>query len=286
MPTFHRTLGAALLGASFLGPVLAATTTAAVSATGATPPAAAATTQALLQKAVDGSWRSAANKARDRYRHPLATLEFFGIQPTMTVVELAPGAGWYTEILAPFLHDHGHLIEAGASPRFQQRLASDPAVFGHIAKFLPFSPPTQVALGPQDSADMVLTFRNAHDWLNRSPAALAAVFRSAFEVLKPGGVFGVVDHRAKPFANAVQSSKTLHRVPEDYMIELGLKTGFRLAGVSEINANPKDPENINVHHLPPDLVGPPSEHAKMRAIGESDRMTLRFVKPAPHPAGR
>jgi predicted methyltransferase len=286
MPTFHRTLGAALLGASFLGPVLAATTTAAVSATGATPPAATATTQVLLQKAVDGPWRSAANKARDRYRHPIATLEFFGIQPTMTVVELAPGAGWYTEILAPFLRDHGHLIEAGASPRFQQRLASDPAVFGHIEKFLPFSPPTQVALGPQDSADMVLTFRNAHDWLNRSPAALAAVFRSAFEVLKPGGVFGVVDHRAKPFANAVQSSRTLHRIPEDYMIELGLKTGFRLAGVSEINANPKDPENINVHHLPPDLVGPPSEHAKMRAIGESDRMTLRFVKPAPHPAGR
>ena len=273
MSTFPRTLGAALLGASFLGPVLA------VPATAAAPTTTAATTDARLHEAVDGSWRSAANKARDRYRHPIATLEFFGIEPDMTVVELAPGAGWYTEILAPFLHDHGHLIEAGASPRFRNRLASDPAVFGHIAKILPFSPPAQVALGPKDSADMVLTFRNAHDWLNHSPAALAAVFQSAFEVLKPGGVFGVVDHRAKPFANAVQSSRALHRIPEDYLIELGLKTGFRLAGVSEINANPKDPEDINVHHLPPDLVGPRSEHAKMRAIGEWDRMTLRFVKP-------
>ena len=269
MSSLHRILGAVLLGASFVGPVLAA------------PSSGPTSTDALLHKAVDGPWRSAANEARDRYRHPIATLEFFGIEPDMTVIELAPGAGWYTEILAPFLYDHGHLVEAGASPRFQKRLAADPAVFGHIAKVLPFSPPTQVELGPKDSADMVLTFRNAHDWLNRSPAALAAVFRSAFEVLKPGGVFGVVEHRARPFANAVQSSQALHRIPEDYLIDLGLKTGFRLAGVSEVNANPRDPEDINVHRLPPDLVGPRSEHAKMRSIGESDRMTLRFVKPRP-----
>ncbi len=286
MSSFPRILGTALLGAAFLGPVLAVPATAAAPTTTSASATGAASTDTLLREAVDGSWRSAANKARDRFRHPIATLGFFGIEPGMTVVELWPGAGWYTEILAPFLREHGHLIEAGASPRLRSRLASDPAVFGHIAKFLPFSPPTQVALGPKDSADMVLTFRNAHDWLNRSPAALAAVFRSAFEVLKPGGVFGVVEHRARPFENAVEVSRALHRIPEDYLIELGLKSGFRLAGVSEINANPKDPEDINVHRLPPDLVGPKSEHAKMRAIGESDRMTLRFVKPMPRTACR
>jgi len=244
----------------------------------AMPAASTANTAALLNRAVDGSWRSAANKARDRYRHPVATLRFFGIQPGMTVIELAPGGGWYTEILAPFLYDHGHLIEAG-SPKFEARIEADPAVFGHIVKLVPFAPPRKVNLGAADSADMVLTFRNAHDWLNQSPASLDAVFESAFDVLKPGGIFGVVEHRAKPFADAVQSAKLLHRIPEDYLIALGLKTGFRLQGVSEINANPQDPEDINVHRLPPDLAGPDSEHAKMKAIGESDRMTLKFVKP-------
>lgn len=245
----------------------------------------------LLRHAVDGSWRSAAHKARDRYRHPVRTLEFFGLKPDMTVIELDPGSGWYTEILAPVLHAHGHLIEAAppanaGSPfmrrmagAFDSKLKSDPAVYGDV-RTVPFAPPGEVKLGPPDSADMVLTFRNTHDWLNHSPATLAAVFRAAYEVLKPGGVFGVVEHRARPYENAVQSSRDLHRIPEDYMIELGLKTGFRLAAVSEINANPKDDETVNVHRLPPDLAGPASEHAKMSAIGESDRMTLRFVKPA------
>jgi predicted methyltransferase len=241
---------------------------------------------AMLKEAVAGSWRSDANKTRDQYRHPVETLEFFGIKPDMTVVELAPGGGWFTEILAPFLYAHGHLVEAAPPPRgggpgkFGQKLKADPKVYGHVAKIVPFSPPDQVNLGPDGSADMVLTFRNTHDWLNRSPRTLDAVFQAAYKVLKPGGVFGVTDHRAKPFADAVQSSKALHRIPEDYMIEAGLRAGFRLAGVSEINANPKDPEDVNVHRLPPDLAGPDSEHAKMKAIGESDRMTLKFVKPA------
>ncbi|HEY3520316.1 MAG TPA: hypothetical protein VGK80_04665 [Rhodanobacteraceae bacterium] len=240
---------------------------------------------ALLKKATAGSWRSAANRARDKYRHPVETLTFFGIKPDMTVIELDPGGGWYTEILAPFLYANGHLIEAASPPRgsspgkFEQKLKADPKVYGHISKVVPFSPPDKVNLGPENSADMVLTFRNAHDWLNDSPRTLDAVFKAAYRVLKSGGVLGFTDHRAKPFANAVQSSKALHRIPEDYMIEVGLRNGFRLAGASEINANPNDPEDINIHHLPPDLSGPDSEHAKMKAIGESDRMTLKFVKP-------
>lgn len=244
----------------------------------------------LLHQAVAGHWRSPEHKARDQYRHPIETLEFFGLQPDMTVIELSPGGGWYTEILAPVLHDHGQLIEAAPpadshskfmrrmATRFDAKLKSDPAIFGKVQQ-VPFAPPDEVALGPDGSADMVLTFRNTHDWLNHSPETLAKVFAAAFKVLKHGGVFGVTDHRAKPFADAETSSKTLHRIPEDYMIALGLQAGFRLAGASEINANPKDPEDINVHRLPPDLAGPDSEHAKMQAIGESDRMTLKFVKP-------
>ncbi len=279
---FHRTCAFFSL---FAGALLIA------SGASAGPIASSNDTSALLKEAVNGSWRSAAHKARDEYRHPVETLEFFGIRPDMTVIELSPGGGWYTEILAPFLYEHGHLIEASAPmdshSKFMQRMAkafdaklkADPAVYGHIEKVIPFAPPEQVNLGPDNSADMVLTFRNAHDWLNHSPANLNAVFKAAYNVLKPGGVFGITEHRAKPFANVVESSKALHRIPEDYLIEAGLEAGFRLAGVSEINANPKDPEDINVHRLPPDLAGPDSEHAKMQAIGESDRMTLKFVKP-------
>ncbi|MGB9429767.1 MAG: hypothetical protein WCC11_07825 [Gammaproteobacteria bacterium] len=279
---FHRTR----LLSSLLAGVLAI-----AAGANAGPIAASANTGALLQEAVNGSWRSAAHKARDPYRHPVETLEFFGIQPDMTVIELEPGGGWFTEILAPFLYDHGHLIEASApmdshssfmqrmAKAFDAKLKADPAIYGHIEKVIPFAPPEQVNLGPDNSADMVLTFRNAHDWLNHSPETFDAVFKAAYKVLKPGGVFGITEHRARPFENAVDSSKTLHRIPEDYMIEAGLKAGFRLAGVSEINANPKDPEDINVHLLPPDLSGPDSEHAKMKAIGESDRMTIKFVKP-------
>ncbi|HEX5209447.1 MAG TPA: hypothetical protein VFW10_16850 [Steroidobacteraceae bacterium] len=245
---------------------------------------------AALQHAVDGSWRSAANKARDRYRHPIETLEFFGLRPDMTVIELEPGGGWYTEILAPVLHDRGHLIEATPPPTegkpfmrhmaqgFADKLKANPAVYGKVTT-VPFAPPSELNLGPPGSADMVLTFRNTHDWLNGSPAELAAIFKAAYDVLKPGGVLGVTEHRARAYADPLQSSRALHRITEDYMIEVGLKAGFRLGGVSDVNANPKDPETVNVHQLPPDLAGPAGERARMQAIGESDRMTLKFVKP-------
>lgn len=251
----------------------------------------AAGVDASLQHAIAGSWRSAANRARDRYRHPAETLEFFGLRPDMTVIELEPGGGWFTEILAPVLHDNGHLIEAtppatGGSAfshrmatAFDSKLKADPAVYGNVST-IPFAPPSQVALGAPGSADMVLSFRNLHDWLNQDPATLAAIFQAAYRVLKPGGVFGITEHRARPYEDATAISRALHRIPEDYVIELGLKTGFQLGGVSEVNANPKDMETINVHRLPPDLSGPAGERARMQAIGESDRMTLKFVKPA------
>ncbi|HET6905994.1 MAG TPA: hypothetical protein VFH52_03490 [Rhodanobacteraceae bacterium] len=275
--TCWKVVAFALLGAVSAGSVAYAADSGPIAASG--------DTATLLKEAVNGSWRSQANKARDQYRHPIETLTLFGIKPDMTVIELDPGGGWYTEILAPFLYANGHLVEAAPPPRagrpdrFGQKLKADPKVFGHVAKVIPFSPPKQVNLGPDNSADMVLTFRNAHDWLNDSPQTLDAVFKAAYKVLKPGGVFGFTDHRAKPFADAVQSSKELHRIPEDYIIEAGLRAGFRLAGASEINSNPKDPEDINIHRLPPDLAGPDAEHAKMKAIGESDRMTLKFIKP-------
>jgi predicted methyltransferase len=257
--------------------VLLASTLLLVSVGVANPAAASDSATALLQKAVNGDWRSAAHKARDQYRHPIETLQFFGLEPDMTVIELAPGGGWYTEILAPVLYAHGHLLEA-SGPKFADRIKANPAVFGHIGTIIPFDPPKQVRLGADNSADMVLTFRNAHDWLIDSPDELAGVFKAAFDVLRPGGILGIEEHRAKPFMTPADSATALHRISEDYVIALALKTGFRLAGVSEINANPKDPEDINVHRLPPDLVGPDDEHAKMLAIGESDRMTLKFVK--------
>ena len=258
--------------------ILLASTLLVVSVASADPAAPSDITTALLQKAVNGDWRSAAHKARDQYRHPIETLQFFGLKPDMTVIELQPGGGWFTEILAPVLYAQGHLLEA-SGPKFADKIKASPAVFGHIGTIIPFDPPKQVRLGAENSADMVLSFRNAHDWLMDSPETLAAVFKAVFDVLKPGGVFGFEEHRAKPFATATESAMALHRIPEDYMIAVALKAGFRVAGVSEINANPKDPEDITVHRLPPDLSGPAAEHAKMLAIGESDRMTFRFVKP-------
>ncbi len=244
-----------------------------------------------LTQAVGGTWRTPAYVKRDQYRHPLEALQFFGIRPDMTVVELDPGGGWWTEILAPYLKANGRLVEAvppaDTKSSFMQRmrasfdakLKADPALYSKVS-LVDFAPPAIVNLGPSDSADMVLTFRNLHDWVNQDNGAIEAVFKAAFDVLKPGGVLGVVEHRALPFANARESSKQLHRLPEDYVIQLGLDAGFQLAAVSEANANPKDPMTINVHHLPPDLShDTAAEKKKYLAIGESDRMTFKFVKP-------
>jgi predicted methyltransferase len=237
-------------------------------------------TAAALQAAIAGPQRSEANKARDQYRHPLQTLTFFGIKPGMTVVEIWPGNGWYTEILAPFLKDRGKLYEAvgmGAGARaFEEKLKADPAVYGEVIVTV-LQPPAETAIAPAGTADMILTFRNVHDWLPRGNPA--DYFKAFYRALKPGGTLGITDHRANPSQPQDPNAKNGY-VRQDYMIELAKQAGFKLAGTSEINANPKDPQNQPVWDLPPTLRLGQKDRAKYLAIGESDRMTLKFTKPA------
>jgi predicted methyltransferase len=236
-------------------------------------------TQAALAAAIAGPHRSEANKARDKYRHPLETLTFFGIKPEMTVVEISPGAGWFTEILAPFLKDHGKLYEAvGGGPgakTFEDKLKADPAVYGRIIVST-LKPPAETDIAPAGTADMVVTFRNVHDWLAHGNAA--DYFKAFYRALKPGGILGVTDHRADPSQPQDPLAKNGY-VRQDYMIRLAEQAGFKLAGASEINANPKDLRDHPVWYLPPTLRLGEKDRAKYLAIGESDRMTLKFVKP-------
>lgn len=250
-------------------------------------PAADDASGALITQAMQGSWRSAGDKARDQYRHPKETLEFFGLRPDMTVVELWPGSGWYTAILAPVLHDHGHLIaasvpvrgygESDTAQKYAHMLAANPTVFGDV-KLIDFMPPDKVNLGPDGSADLVLTFRNLHNW--QGMGGIETVFQAAFKVLKHGGVFGVVEHRASAGETVDQTFHSGY-MPVDYVIQQAQKAGFKLAAQSEINANPKDTKDYpnGVWTLPPTYALGDKDHAKYAAIGESDRMTLKFVKP-------
>lgn len=248
-----------------------------------TPPASAAqVASAQLQQAVNGSWRSEKNKARDPYRHPAQTLGFFGIRPDMTVIEIWPSGGWFTEIIAPFLNANGHYIGAvptGSKSKaaLENKFKFDQAHFGN-AKLVEFDDKAP-NLGPDGSADMVLTFRNVHNWAADGNAEV--MFKAFYKVLKPGGVLGVEDHRA-------DKGKTLDQVvntgylPTDYVIKLATDAGFKLDGQSEVNANPKDNHDHpkGVWTLPPTYELGEQDKAKYAAIGESDRMTLRFVKPA------
>ncbi len=258
----------------------------------ATPPSVAH----ALEAAIKGPQRTPAYVARDKSRHPEETLEFFGIRPDMRVIEVLPGGGWYTEILAPFLRDHGKLIEASfpetsANPfirrmaaRFAQKLAADPAIYDRVA-LEPFELPDYMALGAPDSADMVLTFRNMHDLIfanvhgATTDAILERFLRSAYQVLKPGGVLGIVAHRANPDMPAAKSYK-LGRLPQAFLVHAAAEAGFRLAATSEANANPKDPRTMPVWFLAPSLQGGEKDRAHYASIGEADNMTLKFVKPA------
>lgn len=243
-----------------------------------------------IEDALAGAHRTDAEKARDDWRHPAATLGFFGLEPDMTVVELWPGGGWYTAILAPVLKDSGRLIAAtyGATDdpesyrsrshhAFLETLAAHPEVYGAV-RVITFWPPESTRLGPPGSADRVLTFRNIHSMLRRNQAE--AFFTAAFEVLKPGGVLGVVQHRA-PAGTAPGTLVEKGYVTEANVIGLAEAAGFRLDARSEINANPRDTRDYpeGVWTLPPTLRLGDVNLEQYLEIGESDRMTLRFVKP-------
>ena len=246
----------------------------------------AAEPDAALKAAVAGTQRTPENAARDGWRHPVETLGFFGIRPDQTVVELVPGGGWYTEILAPYLRDHGRLIVAGADPqspgglRQKQRFDANPAVYGRVQVGMLDAKNGRFDFGASGSADMVLTFRNTHNWVDLGEAQTRAVYQAAFDALKSGGVLGVTDHRlpeSRP-QDAQASTGYLH---QSFVVKVAESVGFRFAGSSEINANPKDDADHEngVWALPPTYANKDKDRAKYQAIGESDRMTLKFVKP-------
>lgn len=236
---------------------------------------------AALDAALAAPTRTAANVARDKYRNPRQTLTFFEVDPADTVVELWPGGGWYTEILAPYLAPGGalHLVPPAGryDERIRAKIASSP-VYGkvQVATFTP-GQPTGIAAG---SADVVLTFRNVHSWLDEDEPIADQVFAEAFRVLKPGGTLGVVEHRL-PENAAAEREKNSGYVKVSTVRRLAEAAGFRFAGSSEVNANPKDTADYpdGVWTLPPNLRLGDKDREKYLAIGESDRMTLKFVKP-------
>lgn len=246
--------------------------------------------EAVIRLAVAGTQRSAKAQARDAYRHPVETLSFFGLRPDMTVVELWPGGGWFTEILAPILADKGRLIVTNFDPNspvkdmatgakiFNDMLAANPKVFGKV-QVATITPPSQLRLGPDGSADMVLTFRNIHNWV--SAGLDAQIYKAAFNVLKSGGVLGVEEHRAATGVTDGVKSAASGYMPEAYVIQKIEAAGFKFVSKSEINANPKDTKDYKggVWTLPPTLTLGQENRSKYLLIGESDRMTLKFVKP-------
>jgi predicted methyltransferase len=244
---------------------------------------------AQLRAAIAGSHRSSANAARDTWRHPYETLTFFGIKPNMTVVELSPGGGWYTEILAPYLRDNGKLIAAGpafdpakrSTVAFKQKLDANPAVFGKVVPGV-FEPPSTYKFAAPGSVDMVVTFRNLHNWIEEGgDEALKGVFKAVYTSLKPGGVLGIEEHRL-PEAMPQDAKASTGYVHESYVIKMAESVGFKLAAKSDINANPNDKADHKggVWALPPTLTNREQDRARYQAIGESDRMTLKFVKPS------
>jgi predicted methyltransferase len=255
------------------------------------PSVASAAHRASLDAAISGPQRDAKARARDVYRHPQETLQFFELTPSQTVLEIAPGGGWYTEILAPYLHDRGTLYEAeydapqgapsaeaqAGRAAFARKLAAAPAVYGNVV--LGTLHKGQFTGFPADaSIDRVLTFRNIHNWIK--DGEIDANLRAFYAALKPGGILGVEEHRAAPGTSLQQTIDTGY-VTEDYVIAHAKAAGFELIGKSEVNSNPRDTKNYphGVWSLPPSYEGGDVDRARFAAIGESDRMTLRFIKP-------
>ena len=251
----------------------------------------AADAAAALDAALAGGHRSAANQARDQYRHPKETLLFFGLEPQMRVLEMLPGGeGWYTEVLAPTLRDSGTLVTVtppADSPtdylrehfkKLNAKLDAAPEVYDRVERRTMSQ--DNIDLGAPGSADMVVTFRSTHNWIRGGQ--LDAVYKAIFAVLKPGGILGIEQHRGlddwDPLAKAASGY-----VPEAYLIKYLESLGFKLDGKSEINANAKDTKDYpdGVWTLPPSLTLGDKDREKYLAIGESDRMTLKFRKPTP-----
>lgn len=252
--------------------------------------AAAGEIDAALRAAVDGAHRSPANRARDPWRHPLETLAFFGLQPAQTVVELQPGGGWYSEILAPYMRERGRYFAAHfaadttnayqrrARAGFVARMAQAPAVYDRATLGTLPAAAGFTDIGPPGSFDLVLTFRNVHNWLG--DGSLDATLRACHALLKPGGTLGVVDHRAAP-GTALETMKKSGYVTEALMEERARAALFTLAAKSDINANPRDSRDHlgGVWSLPPTLSGKDVRREHLLAIGESDRFTHRYTRP-------
>jgi predicted methyltransferase len=225
--------------------------------------------------------------ARDAFRQPEASLAFLGVRDTMTVVEIYPGGGYWTEILAPYLRTNGSYIAAVFVPTtddgrafrksYEAKLAADPQRFGRTRIVNFAADGTDVV--PPGTADMVVTFRNLHNWMARGTEE--AVLRSFFRALKPGGILGISDHRARTDMPVDPKAKTGY-VNEAYAIQLAERVGFRFVARSEAKSNPKDTKDHpqGVWTLPPTLRLKDQDRAKYEAIGESDRFLLKFVKPA------
>ena len=235
-----------------------------------------------LKGALASEDRTPKNVTRDVYRHPYETLEFFGIKQDMTVIELSPGGGWYTEILANYIHYPGTLIAAHFNPdaggyykrgraNFEKKMNSNP-MYGRVEIVNIDS-----TLAEPNSVDAVLTFRNLHNWLG---PLLDTIFSNSYKALKPGGIFGVVEHRANE-GTTLEMMKKSGYVTEKHAIEMAKKHGFELVSKSEVNSNPKDIKNYpkGVWTLPPNLRMKEVDKEKYLEIGESDRMTLLFRKP-------
>ena len=247
---------------------------------------------ALLDEALNGPARSDEDRARDQWRHPRETLQFFGVEPAMTVVEIWPGGGWYARILAPYLKSGGGIyyaaqVDPAASDRAAAAVDRFRSEFGDVERFgdVMITSLDSGEIAPENSADVVLTFRNVHNWLSNGKAE--DNFKTFHRALKPGGILGVVEHRANE--NAGESDAASGYVKESTVRALAEAAGFEFAGSSEINANPNDTKDhpFGVWTLPPvrrssaspGQEDPNFDRAKYDAIGESDRMTLKFVKP-------
>jgi predicted methyltransferase len=255
--------------------------------------------KAAITAALKSKHRSPKSAARDAHRHPLETLEFFGLKPTMTVLEYGPGEGWYTEILAPVLAAKGKLIVTTGDPngpaesrgtfyaqRFARFLDNGAEAYGKVERLVLAGP--QAKLDLDGKVDLIILTRELHGMHN--DRRVHRFLEEAFRALKPGGFVGVEQHRARPDANPDEISKKGY-LPEAWVVEQFEKAGFKLAGKAEINANAKDTKDYaeGVWALPPSYELKDKDRARYAEIGESDRMTLKFVKPAAavaKPAGK